>query len=87
MRRLTRICLCLFIGAIFGRLGGLPILVFWPLLFPEPLEGEPEGLVAGLVVYLLLFSVFSVGGFLLCWRLTKKYGRERQSSGVQGLFR
>jgi hypothetical protein len=62
------------------------VLIVWPLLFPEPLQGlNWVELVGGLLAYIACFSSFGVTGFLLCRRLTRRFVHDDGSITV--LFR
>ena len=85
MSRFWRNVLSIFIGLMFGGFGGFIVLVFWPLLFPEPLHGSTWGEDAGVFAYVACYAVFGVSGFLLCRRLTRRFVRDDGSVTV--LFR
>jgi ABC-type Fe3+-siderophore transport system permease subunit len=86
MSRFWRNLLSIFIGAMLGVFGGLMVCIFWPLLFPESLQGSSWGEDAGLTLaFIACFSLFGATGFLLCRRLTKKYVRDKDTITV--LFR
>ena len=70
---------------MLGGFGGLMVLIFWPLLFPESLQSSSWGENAGPLAFIACFSLFGATGFLLCRRLTKKYVRDKDTITV--LFR
>jgi len=61
------------------------VAVFWPLLFPEPLQGSTWGVDATPLALIVFYAVFGVSGFLLCRRLTRRFVRDDGSITV--LFR
>ncbi len=85
MSRFWRNLLSIFIGAMVGGFAGFMVLVFWPLLFPESLQGSTRGENAVALALMACFSLFGATGFLLCRRLTKKYVRDKDT--VTRLFR
>jgi hypothetical protein len=87
MSRISRNLLCIWVGNMVGGLGGLPVAIFWPLLFPLRLQGSSRGEDAGGIVFLALYVSFAVAGFLLCRKLTRKYVREEPDSSGHVLFR
>jgi hypothetical protein len=87
MSRLTRNLLSVLVGAMFGGLGGLLVLVFWPLLFPLSLQGSSAGEDAVGIAFLVFYLSFAVPGFLVCRRLTRKYIREAAGTTGRVLFR
>jgi hypothetical protein len=85
MSRFWRNVLSIWIGLVSGGLGGLPVLIFWPLLFPEPLQGSTWGEKAGLLAFVACELLFGVAGFRLCRKLTRRFVRDDGSITV--LFR
>ena len=85
MSRFWRNFLCIWLGIIFGNFGALIVFIFWPLIFPEALQGPTPGEDALPFVVLLFFVTFGVPGLLLSRKLTRKYVRDKDSLTV--LFR
>jgi hypothetical protein len=85
MSRFWRNLLCISIGIVSGGFGGIVVLIFWPLLFPEPLHGSTLGEDAGPVALIAFWLLFGVTGFLLCRRVTRKHVRDKDDVTV--LFR
>ena len=85
MSRFWRNLLCICVGMVLGYVGFLIVVTFWPLLFPEALQGPTRGEDALLIVVILAFLSFFLTGFLLCRRLTKRFIRDKD--GFTVLFR
>jgi len=85
MSRFWRNFLCIWIGIISGIISNLVVFTFWPLIFPEALQGPTPGEGALPFVALIFFVLFGVSGLLLSRKLTRKYLRDSDSTTV--LFR
>ncbi len=85
MSRFWRNLLCICVGLVLGYVGFLIVVIFWPLLFPEALQGPTRGEDALVIVVILAFSSFFLTGFLLCRRLTRRFARDQD--GVTVLLR
>ena len=85
MTRFWRNLLSIVIGLMFGGFGSLMVLIFWPLLFPERLQGSSWGEDAVGLAGIACFAFFGIIGFLLCRRLTRRFVRDDGSITV--LFR
>ncbi len=85
MSRFWRNLLSVLIGFLAAGFGGLIVLIFWPLLFPQPLHGSSRGEDAAPLAFLAFYAVFGAGGFLLFRRLTRKHIRDQ--GDVTVLFR
>jgi hypothetical protein len=82
MTRRMRTALSLVSGWILGCLGGFIVLVFGPLLFLLPLNGDSSH--GDNMLMLLLFSFFfcfGIGGFLICWRYTLRFEDRERGTG------
>lgn len=86
MSRLSRNLLCIWVGAIFGSLGGLLVAIFWPVLFPLHLQGSSRGEDTVGTAFLAFCVSFAVAGFLLCRKITRKYLRDERYATGRMLF-
>jgi len=77
IRDMRRVLIPLVVACIAGRIGVLPVLVFWPLLFPERLDGTAAGDNFLLLVCVVAFLVFAVPAYYFTWKFLDR----RQSSG------
>ena len=70
--------LCAF---FFGCVGGFIVAVFGPLIFPASITGSSLG--EDIVVFSMLgfFLAFGVGGFMICWKYTKRFADKDRGSG------
>jgi hypothetical protein len=78
----TRTALSFVSGWILGCVGGFIVLVFGPLLFPLPLNGDSSR--GDKILMFLLFGFFfgfGIGGFLICWRYTGRFEDKDRGTG------
>lgn len=56
-----------------GAVGFMVVAVFGPLVYPASLTGDSSG--ESIVVFssFLLFLLFGIAGFVLGWKLTKRF--------------
>jgi len=85
MSRFWRNLLSICIGLFFAGFGANLVFIFWPLLFPESLQGSSWGEAAAPLAVLGSASLFGVAGFLLARKLTKRFVRDNGDTTV--LFR
>jgi hypothetical protein len=81
MTNRTRSGLSVLCAFFFGCVGGFIVAVFGPLLFPASITGSSLG--EDIVVFSMLafFLAFGVGGFMICWKYTKRFAdKDRVSS-------
>jgi len=68
----TRISLFLLSAFFLGSIGFGTVAIFGPLLFPASIEGSSLGENIVVLSGPLSFVILGVGGFLTCWKLTKR---------------
>ena len=85
MGRFWRNFLCISIAIVFAVFGNEIVFIFWPLIFPQRLDGSSRGDDALPFVVVMFFLSFGAIGLLLSRRLTRKYLRDKNSITV--LFR
>jgi len=70
----TRTALSFVSGGILGCVGGFIVLVFGPLFFPLPLNGDSSH--GDIMLMFLFFGCFfglGIAGFLICRRYTERF--------------
>jgi hypothetical protein len=77
MRSLARTFVCLGAGVVCGRVGMVLGAIFLPLAFPLSLpdSSHAENTVVALMV--LIMVLFAVSGFVLCWKFSGRWVRDR----------
>ncbi|WP_109484371.1 hypothetical protein [Occallatibacter savannae] len=75
MSRFWRNLLCVLAGLITSLVGTEIVFIFWPLIFPQNLQGHSTGEDALPFIVIAFFLSFAAAGFLLVRKLTKKYAR------------
>jgi hypothetical protein len=78
MTRRTRSVLSILSAFFLGCAGALVVAIFGPLLFPASATGASRG--EDLVVFSIpaFFLVFGTAGFMICWKLTKRFVDEKK---------
>jgi hypothetical protein len=77
----TRSGLSILCAFFFGCVGGFIVAVFGPLIFPASISGWSLG--ENIVVFSMpaFFVAFGVGGFIICWKYTKRFAQKDKGSG------